>query len=110
MRANKCHRVRPGHQILLSNLVIPGWCEATKLIFNFALSTRPGISRSRVRSQECSRPGMTAKPPSLIQKIQRQAGACPIQRDEFTLTGQRDVSRLQFRSAEGDVGGDAVAG
>jgi hypothetical protein len=47
---------------------------------------------------------------SFVQKIQRQAGPCPVHRDQFALAGQRDVSGLQVRPAEGDVGRDAVAG
>src|SRR6267378_6229136 len=47
---------------------------------------------------------------SLVQKIQGQAGPRPVHRDEFALAGQRDVGGLEVRPAEGDIGGDAIAG
>src|ERR1700687_484624 len=47
---------------------------------------------------------------SLVEEIQRQAGPGPVHRDEFALAGQRDVGGLQVGAAEGDIGGDAIAG
>src|SRR5580700_6407094 len=53
---------------------------------------------------------MTAKSPSLVQKIQRQTGPRPVHRHKFAPAGQRDVGRLQPLAAKGDVGGDAITG
>src|ERR1700733_6765011 len=53
---------------------------------------------------------MTAKSPSLVQKIQRQTGRRPVHRHKFALPGQRDLGRFQFGPAKGNVGGDAITG
>src|SRR5579872_2382530 len=55
---------RATKQSRVSRVVIPGWCESDKIEDDFAPSTRPGISRFRVRA--CARPGMTATHTSAI--------------------------------------------
>src|SRR5258706_11003690 len=47
---------------------------------------------------------------SLVEKIQRETRPRPVHRDQLAFAGQCDVGGLQVGPAEGDIGGDAVAG
>src|SRR5665213_2044308 len=80
----------------------------SKMSLRGALATKQSIFRACGGMDCFAALAMTGA--SLVQKIQRQAGARPVHRDQFALAGQRDVGGLQLGAAEGDVGGDAVAG